>query len=196
MLMPDLDLARRFVAGHRPAGTVLLVGVTGSHDYGFPSADSDLDLKGIHLAPIEDVLGLDLRHLGIVDRLEVFEGVECDLTLHEAVKALSLLLRGNGNMLERIASRFQLYETPELDELRALLPAVASRRGPSATTAVSSARSAATTPRPPSRAPRRYSTPIASRSPASASCAPAKSWPTSARTHRSWATPRRSSSSP
>jgi predicted nucleotidyltransferase len=101
--------------------------VTGSHHYGFPSPDSDLDLKGIHLAPTESLLGLSPppeTH----DRLEVFEGTECDLTTHEAQKALLLLLRGNGNMLERIFSPFQLDPSEELNGLRSLAKGALSRR--------------------------------------------------------------------
>ena len=127
MLIPDLDLARRFVAAHRPPGNPICVGLTGAHAYGFPSADSDLDLKGIHLAPLDALLGLEppsQTH----DRLEVFEGVECDLTTHEAAKALGLLLRGNGNVLEHITAPLQLYPTPELEELRSLVPGAVSRR--------------------------------------------------------------------
>jgi predicted nucleotidyltransferase len=117
--MPNLDHGRRFIADNAPEGRVILCGVTGSHFYGFPSPDSDLDLKGIHVAPTESVLGLD-QPPETFDRLEVFEGLECDYTSHEARKALSLLLRGNGNMLERILSPFQLYETPELMQLQFL----------------------------------------------------------------------------
>ena len=58
----------------------------------------------------------------------MFDGLECDYTSHEARKALSLLLRGNGNMLERILSPFQLYETPELDALQALARGAISKR--------------------------------------------------------------------
>lgn len=115
----DLDLARRFIAAHPPPGTLLGVGVTGSHLYGFPSPDSDLDLKGIHLAPLDAVLGLQVikeTH----DRLLDFEGVECDLTTHEARKAIRLLLQGNGNMLERLLSPLQLYPGPMQAELAAL----------------------------------------------------------------------------
>lgn len=126
-LLPDLELGRRFVAAKPPPGRVLCCAVTGSHHYGFPSPDSDLDLKGIHLSKTELLLGLDAppeTH----DRLEIFEGVECDLTTHEAAKALGLLLRGNGNMLERIRSPFQLFATPELDDLRRLSEGALSRR--------------------------------------------------------------------
>lgn len=106
---------------------MILCGVTGSHHYGFPSPDSDLDLKGIHLAHTRSILGLDpLRET--FDRLEMFEGVECDLTLHEASKALRLLIRGNGNVLERILSPHQLYESDAVEELRALARGTICRR--------------------------------------------------------------------
>jgi hypothetical protein len=107
MLMPDLDRARRCVAAHPPPGDLVLCGVTGSHYYGFPSHDSDVDLKGIHLAPARALLGLEAppeTHDALLD----FEDVEHDLTTHEAGKALSLLLRGNGNVLERILTPLQL----------------------------------------------------------------------------------------
>jgi uncharacterized protein len=126
-LEPDLDLGRRFLALHPPPGRVLLVAVTGSHNYGFPSPDSDIDLKGIHVAPTESLLGLDAP-AETHDRLEVHEGTECDLTTHEAAKAIRLLLQGNGNVLERIHSRYQLVDTPELHELRALATGALSRR--------------------------------------------------------------------
>jgi predicted nucleotidyltransferase len=127
VLEPDLERGRRFIAANLPPGRILLCGVTGSHFYGFPSPDSDLDLKGIHLAPTAAVLGLESPD-ETFDRLEVFDGLECDYTSHEARKALSLLLRGNGNMLERILSPFQLYRTPELAALQSLARGAISKR--------------------------------------------------------------------
>ncbi|MEZ4320710.1 MAG: nucleotidyltransferase domain-containing protein [Myxococcota bacterium] len=126
-MQPDLDLARRFLALHPPVGTVAMCGITGSHQYGFPSVDSDLDLKGIHVAPTEALLGLT-RPTDAHDRLEVFEGTECDLTTHEIGRALSLLLKGNGNVLERLASPYQLVASDVLTELRAWMPDLLSRR--------------------------------------------------------------------
>lgn len=123
----DFDLARRFIAAHPPPGTLLTVGLTGSHLYGFPSPDSDLDLKGLHLAPIDAILGLhpvQETH----DRLQVFEGIECDLTTHEARKAINLLLRGNGNVLERLLSPHQLYPGAMQVELAALAQGSISRK--------------------------------------------------------------------
>jgi len=126
-LRPDLDLARRFLAAQSVPGRVLLCAITGSHIYGFPSPDSDLDLKGIHVAPIRNLLGLG-RPKESFDRLERFEDAELDLTLTEARQALDLLLRGNGNMLERILSPHQLVRNAETQELQALARGTISRR--------------------------------------------------------------------
>ena len=124
---PDLDRARRFLASLPLPGRVLLCGVTGSHFYGFSSADSDLDLKGVHLAPTRALLGLG-NPADSFDRIADFEGVEHDVTLTEARQALDLLLRGNGNMLERIVTPWQLHASPELEELRAFARGTLSKK--------------------------------------------------------------------
>ncbi len=125
----EIDFARgkNFLARNPPPGRMLLCGVTGSHFYGFPAPDSDLDLKGIHAAPTRSVLGL--RPSDAAVNLEGMEaGILCDLTSNEVGQALTLLLKGNGNMLERIFSPFQLFSTTEMGELRQLAPAFLSRR--------------------------------------------------------------------
>lgn len=117
--IPNLAVGQRFLQQNLPPGRVLVCAVTGSHIYGFASPDSDLDLKGIHLAPTESLLGLappEESH----DRLSFLDGVECDLTTNEAKQALSLLLKGNGNILERLFSPYQLCDTKELSELKTL----------------------------------------------------------------------------
>ncbi|MBX3250521.1 MAG: nucleotidyltransferase domain-containing protein [Myxococcales bacterium] len=119
--------ARRFLEAHAPPGRLLQCGVTGAHAYGFPSPDSDVDLKGVHLAPTAALLGLHApaeSHDVLVD----FEEVEHDLTTHEAAKALSLLLRGNGNVLERLLSPLQLVESEDVDALRELARGSVARR--------------------------------------------------------------------
>ena len=118
-LAPDLDLARRFVAHRPPPGEVLLCGITGSHHYGFTSADSDLDIKGIHQAPTSQLLALESVRQNH-DALEIYEGVECDLTTNELRQAMKLLVAGNGNLLERIFSPHQLFEGDTLRALREL----------------------------------------------------------------------------
>ena len=129
MMNADLALARRFVAAYKPAGTLLCCAVTGAHIYGFPSADSDLDIKGIHLVPTRALLGLRRSPRGDAhDITEDFEGVECDFTTNEAGEALTILLSGNGNMLERILSPLQVVDHPHLEELQTITRKALSQR--------------------------------------------------------------------
>jgi predicted nucleotidyltransferase len=111
----DLTLARSWLPDRVGARDVVLIALTGAHDYGFPSPDSDLDLKGIHLAPASAVLGTR-RTVPGVDTIQVVDGVELDLTLNEAGEAVRLLTKGNGNMLERLASPFQVWPVPGTSE--------------------------------------------------------------------------------
>ena len=37
---------------------LLFATVSGAHLYGFPSRDSDVDLRGVHVLPVEEVVGL------------------------------------------------------------------------------------------------------------------------------------------
>ena len=120
MLTPDLEVAREFVAANPRLGRILLCAVSGAHMYGFPSADSDLDLKGIHLAPTRELLGLR-PDVAVHDLTDIPSGVECDLTTNEAGSALSLLLNGNGNMLERILSPFSSYRPTRCSSYRSSL---------------------------------------------------------------------------
>jgi len=126
MEVQQLDLAKQFLSHHTPDGRLLMCAVTGSHIYGFAAPDSDIDMKGIHMAPTPSMLGLG-RPVDVHNRLMMYEGVECDLTTHEVGKALSLVLRGNGNMLERLFSPIQMVKTEQLSELQELARASFSR---------------------------------------------------------------------
>jgi uncharacterized protein len=110
----------------------LVVALSGAHAYGFPSPDSDLDLKAVHVAPLEAFLGLDEPE-PVADRLEVIEGVEIDYTSNEIGRVLSGVLSGNGNFLERILGctvqpAVTLRADPGLRALRPICRAALSRR--------------------------------------------------------------------
>ncbi len=105
----------------------LVVYLSGAHAYGFPSPDSDLDLKCIHIAPTATLVGLEPPQ-PTFDRAEVIEGVEIDYTSNELAHALAGVLHGNGNFLERVLGRTSLRASPLLGELRPLVKAALSRR--------------------------------------------------------------------
>lgn len=97
----------------------LVVSLSGGHAYGFPSPDSDLDLKAIHLERTARLVGLRAPP-GPADRLEVIDGVEIDYTSNELGPVLVGILGGNGNYLERVLGPMVLRSSPEHDELKPL----------------------------------------------------------------------------
>lgn len=121
------DIARRVVAEEERRREHVVVALTGAHAFGFASPDSDLDLKAIHIAPTEAFLGLR-EVTPTFDRMEVIEDVEIDYTSNELGMALSAMLRGNGNFLERVLGPHSLHEGERLPGLTELARRAVSRR--------------------------------------------------------------------
>ncbi|MGW6503311.1 nucleotidyltransferase domain-containing protein [Nonomuraea angiospora] len=95
--------------------------VSGAHLYGFPSVDSDVDLRGVHVLPVEEVAGL--RHgPQTLERMWTRDGVEVDLVTHELAKFCRLLLGRNGYVLEQLLSPLVVTSSPVHEELVALAP--------------------------------------------------------------------------
>jgi predicted nucleotidyltransferase len=109
---------------------LLFATISGSHLYGFPSPDSDFDLRGVHILPLEKVIGLDV-HDETVEDSNVIEGLEMDIVSHDMRKFFGLLLKKNGYVLEQLFSPLIVYATPEHEELKAICcpPADSCRTG-------------------------------------------------------------------
>lgn len=120
-------IAERVVQEEGERREHLVVYLSGAHAYGFPSPDSDLDLKAIHVANTADLLGFEAPE-PTVDRAEVLDGVEIDYTSNELAHALAGMLAGNGNFLERALGRTVAFASPLLDELRPIARRCLSRR--------------------------------------------------------------------
>ena len=105
----------------------VVVSLSGAHAYGFPSPDSDVDVKAVHLADTRSLLGLVPRLDGS-ERLEVIEGVEFDYSSNELGGVLAGLVKGNGNYFERFLSRFAISTGPVFETLRPLVARSLSRQ--------------------------------------------------------------------
>ncbi|MFG3349704.1 DNA polymerase beta superfamily protein [Streptomyces sp. NPDC048018] len=118
--LPPVDLSA--VVAEEP-DPLLFATVSGAHLYGFPSRDSDVDLRGVHLLPVEALVGLrepEETRTRMWDR----DGVEMDLVTHDLRKFVRLMLRRNGYVLEQLTSPLVAHTTPAHAELRALVPGV------------------------------------------------------------------------
>ena len=115
VLGPDRFALVRAEAERQPDPLVFAT-VSGAHLYGFPSADSDIDLRGVHVLPARGVLGLAggeaTREVEKVDH-----GIEFDLVTHDAEKFFRLLLKPNGYVLEQVLSPLVVFTTPEHERL-------------------------------------------------------------------------------
>lgn len=95
---------------------ILLAVESGSRAWGFPSPDSDYDVRFIYVRPLDWYLSLspgrDVVELPIIDELDV---AGWDLR-----KALGLLTKANPTLLEWLCSPIVYRATPEVEGLRAL----------------------------------------------------------------------------
>lgn len=95
--------------------------ISGAHLYGFPSPDSDYDLRGIHLLPLTEVVGLNPGN-ETIEKSGVHDGLEIDLVTHDAKKFFGLMLKKNGYVLEQLLSPLIVHSTPEHEELKSIAP--------------------------------------------------------------------------
>ena len=115
--MIDFELLRAEVARH--PYPLLFATVSGAHLYGFPSPDSDYDLRGAHILPAKDAVGL-LPKRETIEFTGLRSGIEMDMVTHDVLKFFNMLLKRNGYVLEQLHSPLVVHTTPEHQELKAV----------------------------------------------------------------------------
>jgi uncharacterized protein len=111
----SVDTLLRAVVAEQPY-PLLFATISGAHLYGFPSPDSDYDLRGVHILPAREVLSLAPRN-DTLDISQDRDGTLIDLVTHDAEKFLRLLLRKNGYVLEQLLSPLVVQTSPGHAEL-------------------------------------------------------------------------------
>lgn len=121
-MIEDLGIDLASVVAEQP-DPLLFATVSGAHLYGFPSQDSDVDLRGVHLLPAAELVGLrDPEETRSRDWVR--SGVELDLVTHDVRKFVRLMLRRNGYVLEQLLSPLVVHSTDAHRELASLAPGV------------------------------------------------------------------------
>lgn len=123
----QMRVMTRVVAEESAHREHVVIYLSGAHAYGFPSPDSDLDLKAIHLESTRKLLGFTPPALTF-DRAEVIDGIEIDYTSNELANVLAGVLAGNGNFIERILGRLVVSQSGILDDLRPVVTRSLSRQ--------------------------------------------------------------------
>ena len=119
--------SRTALARESASRSHLVVSLSGAHAYGFPSPDSDVDLKAVHVAPTERLVGL-ARESGAPSKIEWIEGIEIDYSSNEIGDVLHGILKGNGNYLERINGHAAMSTSDELASLQPIATRATSKR--------------------------------------------------------------------
>jgi len=112
-------------AANRHSYPLLFATVSGAHLYGFPSRDSDWDVRGVHILPASQVVGLLPTEETIT--LTQDDDIELDLVTHDIRKFFTLLLRPNGYVLEQLMSPIVVKTSAEHAEVKALVPQIVTR---------------------------------------------------------------------
>jgi uncharacterized protein len=113
--MIDVQLLRGEVVGH--PYSLLFATVSGAHLYGFPSPDSDYDLRGAHILSAKEAVGL-LPKQETIEFSGLRSGIELDLVTHDVLKFFTMLLKRNGYVLEQLYSPLVVHTSPEHQELK------------------------------------------------------------------------------
>jgi uncharacterized protein len=106
---------------------LLFASLSGAHLYGFASPDSDYDLRGVHILPARDLLGLNAP-AETIELSETAKGIDLDLVTHDARKFFLMLLKRNGYVLEQLYSPLVLHALPEHAELQQMARGCITRR--------------------------------------------------------------------
>jgi predicted nucleotidyltransferase len=115
--MIDYEVLRAEVACH--PYPLLFATVSGAHLYGFPSPDSDYDLRGAHVLPATEVVGL-LPKRETIEFAGRRDEVEMDMVTHDVLKFFNMVLKRNGYVLEQLYSPLIVHTTPEHEELKTI----------------------------------------------------------------------------
>lgn len=117
MQISDAAMTRLSTCVSQSHYPLLFATVSGAHLYGFASPDSDYDLRGVHILPVRNVVGLEPGE-ETVEFTKVEDGYELDLVTHDVKKFFGLLLKKNGYVLEQLYSPLVVHARPEFHELR------------------------------------------------------------------------------
>ena len=86
--VPDPRVAQQVAEHPFP---LLFATISGAHLYGFPSPDSDFDIRGAHSIPLAEAVSLWPNQHDTVQVEGIREGLEIDLVTHDIRKFFGLM---------------------------------------------------------------------------------------------------------
>lgn len=93
--------------------------VCGAHLTGLASPTSPYEIRGAHILPIKQVLGLEINEETIELQKEA-DGLQIEVATQDIKKFFSLMLKDNGFVLEQLYSPLVVQSSPEHEELKVI----------------------------------------------------------------------------
>jgi hypothetical protein len=115
--MKELKMLKKFA--EEKVDKPVFCTLSGSHLFGFPSKDSDFDVRGAHVIKTKEMFHFSKPN----DTIEITETVDSkkiDLVSQEIEKFLGLMISVNGNVLEQVLSPIVIVTSKEHEELKKL----------------------------------------------------------------------------
>jgi uncharacterized protein len=109
------------MAGQLGRSDFLFAVVTGTHQYGFTSPDSDIDVRGVYASPTAEHLGLGRKVQRHAEYSGQVLGRDADCLAFELGRFAELLLKHAGNVLEELFSPLVLFDKGRLADFRRVI---------------------------------------------------------------------------
>jgi|TARA_Y100000310_G_C20560402_1_gene752759 hypothetical protein len=97
-------------------GEPLFLMLSGAHNFGFPSKDSDMDIRGVYFAPTTNFLDLDSKQKKVFEYMS--DDRNLDVSVDELRHYLQLVSNSNGNRIEWPFSELIIYQSQDFENLK------------------------------------------------------------------------------
>lgn len=97
-------------------GKPIFLVISGAHNFGFPSEDSDYDIRGVYYEPSKNLLDVKPSTRKVFNTMS--EDRKLDVSIDELRHYLHLVSNSNGNRIEWPFSDFIFYQSSEFPELK------------------------------------------------------------------------------
>jgi len=97
-------------------GKPIFLVISGAHNFGFPSVDSDYDIRGVYYLPSKHLLDVKPYTRKVFNTMS--EDKKLDVSIDELRHYLQLVSDSNGNRIEWPFSDFIIYQSSEFPELK------------------------------------------------------------------------------
>ena len=119
LFAPAIDDDRIIDLAKEQPYPLLFTAVCGDHQFGLGTKESAMRIRGIHVLPVREMLGLGDPPQSI-EVTELVGKRKVEIATYDIKLLLTQLLSKNGTFLEYIFSHNVIHSTPELLELRSL----------------------------------------------------------------------------